>query len=36
MSDVQIHPTAIVDPGAELGAGTVVGPYCIVGSNVSL
>ena len=21
MSDVQIHPTAIVDPGAEIGAG---------------
>lgn len=36
MSDVQIHPTAIVDLSAELGTGTVVGPYCIVGANVSL
>src|SRR3954465_4718932 len=36
MTDLQIHPTAIVDPGAELGAGTVVGPYCIIGPNVSL
>ena len=36
MSDVQIHPTAIVDPGAELGAGTVVGPYCIIGAGVVL
>ncbi len=36
MSDVQIHPTAIVDPGAALGSGTVVGPYCIVGADVVL
>ncbi|MDQ6810110.1 MAG: acyl-ACP--UDP-N-acetylglucosamine O-acyltransferase [Verrucomicrobiota bacterium] len=36
MSDAQVHPTAIVDPGAELGAGTIVGPYCIVGPGVTL
>ena len=36
MSDVQIHPTAIVDLTAEIGAGTIVGPYCIVGANVVL
>ena len=36
MSDVQIHPTAIVDSRAELGAGTVVGPYCVVGAGVAL
>ena len=36
MTDVQIHPTAIVDPGAELGAGTVVGPYCVIGAGVVL
>src|SRR2546426_4676111 len=36
MSDVQIHPTAIVDPGAEIGAGTIVGPYCVIGANVVL
>jgi UDP-N-acetylglucosamine acyltransferase len=34
MSGTQIHPTAIVDPGAEIGSGTVVGPYCIVGAGV--
>jgi UDP-N-acetylglucosamine acyltransferase len=34
MSDVQIHSTAIVDTAAELGAGTIVGPYCVVGANV--
>src|SRR2546429_10019854 len=36
MSDVQIHPTAIVDPGAQLGAGTIVGPYCVIGPDVLL
>src|SRR5438094_9105053 len=36
MSDVQIHPTAIIDPGAELGARTSVGPYCVIGPDVVL
>src|SRR5438552_16339722 len=36
MSDVQIHPTAIIDPGAEIGAGTIVGPYCVIGCDVVL
>jgi len=36
MSSVEIHPTAIVDPKAELGGGTIVGPYCIVGPGVVL
>jgi UDP-N-acetylglucosamine acyltransferase len=36
MADVQIHSTAIVDPGAELGSGTVVGPYCVLGPDVTL
>lgn len=29
-----IHPTAIVDPSAELDAGVTVGPYAIVGPQV--
>ena len=33
---VVIHPTALVDPKAQLGQGVVVGPYCIVGPHVSL
>lgn len=30
----KIHPTAVVDPGAELGDGVVVGPYAIIGPGV--
>jgi UDP-N-acetylglucosamine acyltransferase len=33
---VSIHPTAIVDPAAELGAGVEVGPYAIVGAGVRI
>jgi UDP-N-acetylglucosamine acyltransferase len=36
MSDLQIHPTAIVDAKAEIGPGTIIGPYCIVGGGVAL
>jgi UDP-N-acetylglucosamine acyltransferase len=32
----QIHPSAIVAPGAMLAETVVVGPYCIVGENVTL
>jgi UDP-N-acetylglucosamine acyltransferase len=31
-----IHPTAIVDRGAWLGADVEIGPYCIIGSGVRL
>lgn len=33
---VEIHPTAIVDPKAELGDGVVVGPLCVVGPQVKI
>ena len=36
MSGTTIHSTAIVDPSAQLGAGTVVGPYCVIEAGVSL
>jgi UDP-N-acetylglucosamine acyltransferase len=36
MGDAQIHPTAIVDGRAEIGAGTNVGPYCVIGAEVVL
>lgn len=32
----QIHPTAIVDPGAELDSSVSVGPYSIVGPHVKI
>ena len=31
---MSIHPTAIIDPKAELGADVVVGPYCVIGPEV--
>src|SRR3989338_440112 len=31
-----IHPTAIIDPEAELGTGVTVGPYSIIEANVSI
>ncbi len=32
----QIHPTAIVDPGAKLAETVEIGPFCVVGPNVTL
>ncbi len=32
----QIHPTAIVEEGAQLGQDTVIGPYSVVGPHVVL
>lgn len=33
---VRIHPTAIVDAGAELGKGVAIGPYAIIGPRVTI
>jgi len=33
---VKIHPTAIVESGAQLGVDVEIGPYSVVGSNVSI
>ena len=33
---VDIHPTAIVDPAAQIGMGVSIGPYCVVGPDVKL
>ena len=32
----QVHPTAIVDPKAELDASVVVGPYAVIGPSVRI
>lgn len=33
---LSIHPTAVIEPGATLGVGTEVGPFCHVGADVTL
>jgi UDP-N-acetylglucosamine acyltransferase len=33
---VKIHPSAIVDPDAQLGNGTEIGPYSVVGAEVKI
>jgi UDP-N-acetylglucosamine acyltransferase len=32
----RIHPTALVDPGAQLADDVCVGPYCVIGPHVVL
>ncbi|WP_408835258.1 acyl-ACP--UDP-N-acetylglucosamine O-acyltransferase [Acidocella sp.] len=32
----EIHPTSIIAPGAELGQGVKIGPFCTVGAQVVL
>lgn len=34
--ETQIHPSAVVEPGAELGQGVQVGPFCHVGPEARL
>ena len=31
-----IHPTAVIDASAEIGRGSQIGPYCVVGAGVVL
>jgi len=31
-----IHPTAVVDPSAKLGANIQIGPFCVIGPNVEI
>jgi len=33
---MEIHPAAVVSPGAELGTGVKIGPYSTIGSNVRI
>jgi UDP-N-acetylglucosamine acyltransferase len=30
------HPTAIIDPGAQIGNDVCIGPYCVIGKEVTL
>lgn len=36
MSRTRIHPTAIVEPGAELADGVEIGPYALIGPRVRI
>lgn len=36
MSDCLIHPTAVIDPSAQLADGVTVGPYSVIGANVNI
>ena len=31
-----VHPTAVVDPAAQLGTGVVIGPYAVIGGEVEI
>lgn len=33
---MSIHPTALVDPSAKIGADVTIGPYCIIGAGVEI
>jgi UDP-N-acetylglucosamine acyltransferase len=35
-ADTQIHPSAVVEPGAELGQGVRVGPFCHIGPDARI
>jgi UDP-N-acetylglucosamine acyltransferase len=36
LSSTLVHPTAIVAPGARLGAGVVIGPYAVIDEGVEI
>ena len=36
LTAAQVHPTAVVHPGARLGVNVRVGPYCILGEEVEI
>src|SRR2546422_3329956 len=33
---MNIHPTAIIDPGAAIHSSCKIGPYCVIGPGVEL
>ncbi len=36
MTETQIHPSAVIEEGAQIGQGCVIGPFCYVGPQVVL
>ncbi|WP_338548047.1 acyl-ACP--UDP-N-acetylglucosamine O-acyltransferase [Roseovarius phycicola] len=35
-SETKIHPSSVIEEGAQIGQGVEVGPFCHIGANVSL
>jgi UDP-N-acetylglucosamine acyltransferase len=33
---MSVHPTAVIDPKAEIGVDATIGPYCVIGPDVVL
>lgn len=36
MTNTDIHPSAVIDPAAQIGEGTKIGPFCVIGANVKI
>jgi len=36
IKQTHIHPTAVIEDGAQIGTGCSIGPYCIIGPEVKL
>jgi UDP-N-acetylglucosamine acyltransferase len=36
MGDAFVHPTAVIEDGAKIGAGVRIGPFCVIGPHVEL
>lgn len=36
MGHMQVHPTAVISPGARIGANVKIGPYSVIGEHVVL
>lgn len=36
MAETNIHPSAVIEAGAEIGEGVEIGPFCVVGPQVRL
>jgi UDP-N-acetylglucosamine acyltransferase len=36
MGEMTVHPTAVIEAGANIGSGVKIGPYCVIGADVTL
>lgn len=36
MGEMTVHPTAVIEAGANIGSGVKIGPYCVIGAEVTL